>query len=378
MSEHKLLNNRYYLEETLGQGGMAVVYRGRDLTLERHVAIKILREDYSSDVDFRDRFRQEAKAVANLTHPNIVTVYDFGLQDEHLYIVMEYVPGTDLKGILKRNGRLGVNEALALTVQACSGIGHAHRAGIVHCDIKPKNLLVTPEQRLKVVDFGIARAMANILPDEKSEIVWGSPKYFSPEQASGKAPLPASDVYSLGVVLYEELTGQVPFQADSAEVMARMHREVPPPSPRKLNPLIPFYIEDFLLKVLSKEPSHRYRNAEQMGRILEGYLPSQGLLPEEPPAQNAEPEVHFYPLAASTEIEPQPVQSVTTKPSSDRYQPRTLKSSSSVRSSRKRNIAEPGQRFDWVTWVLILLTLVAVGGLIPFWLWVYYIVYPPV
>ncbi len=189
-----LLNDRYQLQDTLGTGGMAVVYKARDLMLERSVAVKVLREDFSKDPAFRERFRQEARAAANLSHPNIVTVHDFGLDQGHLFIVMEYMPGTDLKSLIKQKERFTVSEALELMIQACGGIGYAHRAGLVHCDIKPHNMLVTPEGRLKVTDFGIARALSTISPDEHSEVVWGSPHYFSPEQASGRPPSPASDV----------------------------------------------------------------------------------------------------------------------------------------------------------------------------------------
>ena len=269
MTEKIILNNRYQLDETLGSGGMAVVYRARDMTLERTVAIKVLRKDYSSNTEFRERFHQEAKAAANLAHPNIVTIHDFGLDAENrLFIVMEYVPGTDLKDLMRRRGRYTIDETISLMVQACAGVGYAHRAGLAHCDIKPQNMLITPDHRLKVVDFGIARALESIHPDEKSEVVWGSPQYFSPEQAAGMAPSPASDVYSLGVVMYEMLTGQLPFTASSSTELTRMHRQDMPASPRTLNPNIPPALEQIMLKVLAKEPSSRYRTADQLGRIL--------------------------------------------------------------------------------------------------------------
>jgi serine/threonine protein kinase len=195
MSDVIILTGRYRLEERLGSGGMAVVYRAQDLTLERKVAIKILRKDYSDNNEFKERFRQEAKAAANLSHPNIVTVHDFGFYANQLFIVMEYVPGIDLKSLLKEHGKLSLVDSIELITQACAGIGYAHRAGLVHCDVKPQNMLVTPDNRLKVVDFGIARALATISPDEQTDVVWGSPQYFSPEQAGGGAPSPASDVY---------------------------------------------------------------------------------------------------------------------------------------------------------------------------------------
>src|SRR6185503_15920694 len=268
MNEGMLLNNRYQLLERLGAGGMSDVFRARDLMLERSVAIKVLHEDYSNDEAFQQRFRQEARAAANLSHPNIVTVHDFGLDHGQLFIVMEYIPGKDLKTILRQRGRYSVNEAIPLIVQACAGIGYAHRAGLVHCDIKPHNMIVTPDGRLKVTDFGIARALSTIMPDERADVVWGSPQYFSPEQAVGEAPSPASDVYSLGVVLYEVLTGALPFTAPTSEELALLHLKADPIPPREYVPDIPTALEEIVLKVLSKEPSARYRTADQLGRVL--------------------------------------------------------------------------------------------------------------
>ena len=233
MNEGMLLNNRYQLLERLGIGGMADVFRARDLMLERSVAIKILHETYSDDNAFQDRFRQEARAAANLSHPNIVTVHDFGFDHGQLFIVMEHIPGKDLKTLLRQRGRYSVEDAIPLMVQACAGIGYAHRAGLVHCDIKPHNMIVTPDARLKVTDFGIARALSTIMPDERVDVVWGSPQYFSPEQAVGEAPSPASDVYSLGVVLYELLVSALPFdpttlrRAGYAEIQRRIREEEP-------------------------------------------------------------------------------------------------------------------------------------------------------
>src|SRR5512146_399829 len=268
MEAGTLLNNRYQLLERIGTGGMADVFRARDLMLERSVAIKILHETYSDDKSFQDRFKQEARAAANLSHPNIVTVHDFGFDHGQLFIVMEYIPGKDLKTILRQRGRYSVDEAIPLMVQACAGIGYAHRAGLVHCDVKPHNMIVTPDGRLKVTDFGIARALSTIMPDERADVVWGSPQYFSPEQATGEAPSPASDVYSLGVVLYEVLTGALPFTAPTSEDLARMHLEAAPIPPSEYVPDLPPTLEQIVLKVLSKEPAARYRTADQLGRVL--------------------------------------------------------------------------------------------------------------
>jgi serine/threonine-protein kinase len=351
MPETPLLNHRYQLLETLGSGGMSVVYRAEDSMLTRPVAIKVLRENYSRDVSFRERFTQEARAVANLSHPNIVTVHDFGLDEGQLFIVMEYVPGTDLKTLLLNRGRFSVAETLLLMEQACAGVGYAHRAGLVHCDIKPHNILVTPDERVKVTDFGIARALATIQPDEHNEVIWGSPQYFSPEQASGKAPSPASDVYSLGVILYEMVTGRLPFIGSTPEELARMHRDDAPLPPRQIDPSIPIALEQIILKALSKEPTARYRKADQLGRVLMSI------------DENASQPV--YPAANAATIEmanvANPIYSTT--------------SETSV-STGTALPEEDGLNVDWITIGLGLLTLLAVGGLIPFWLAVWFTINP--
>ncbi len=340
MEEPQILNKRYQLLEPLGKGGMAVVYRARDLMLERLVAVKVLREDYSNDPAFLERFRQEAKAAANLSHPNIVTVHDFGLDNGQLFLVMEYVPGTDLKTLVKQRGRFSPEEAVPLLIQACAGIGYAHRAGLVHCDVKPQNMLVTPDMRLKVADFGIARALATIHPDEQSDVVWGSPQYFAPEQASGAAPAPASDVYSLGIIMYEMLTGSLPFQATTASDLARLHVEVEPPLLSEMIPDISPTLEQILAKVLSKEPSQRYRTADQLGRVLLNFgnarsAPALALTPEAAPVASTVPSPKAAPASA------------------------------------------PAAKIDWAAVGLGLAALVSVLGLIPFWMWIYFVYNPP-
>lgn len=358
MENPKLLNNRYQILDKLGSGGMSEVYRAHDLTLERIVALKILREDFSGDTNFTDKFHQEAKAAANVSHPNIVTIHDFGLDSGHLYIVMEYVPGKDLKSIIKERGRLQIQEALSLMIQACSGIGAAHRSGLVHCDIKPQNMLVSPDKRLKVTDFGIARALASIHPDEKSDIVWGSPQYFSPEQAAGYPPSPASDVYSLGVVMYESLTGSLPFTGANAAELAHNHQFLPVPEPSRLNPDIPDSLEQIIIKILAKEASSRYRNADQLGRILIALYKKlfdqgdvlQSNLVNEDITQSILDENRKIPAAHINSI--------------DTHQ-------------RKKPIGENPLDIDWLTLGLGLLALIAIGGLIPLWLWVYLIYNTP-
>ena len=268
---NKIIGGRYQIYQAIGSGGMAFIFLAKDLTLERNVAIKILKRDFSSDPKFIDKFLLEAKSAANLSHPNIVTVHDFGFDEGMPYLVLEFLPGNDLKSILNQKGKLEIEEIVPLAIQACAGIGYAHRAGLVHCDVKSHNLIVTADQRLKVTDFGIARALSSIQPDEKSETVWGSPLYFSPEQASGSAPSPASDVYSLGVILFESLAGTLPFVSKNPDELARMHREDLPPSLSKIIPGFPHDLERIINKVLSKDPSMRYRTADQLGRVLQTF-----------------------------------------------------------------------------------------------------------
>jgi eukaryotic-like serine/threonine-protein kinase len=350
--EGHLLLNRYQLLEQFSSGGMARIYRARDMMLDRYVAIKVLREDHPDIPEFESQFRNEARSAANLTHPNIVTVYDFGNDNGQLFIVMELVPGTDLKSLLRKRGRFSVEEAVHLMVQACAGIGYAHRAGIVHCDVKPHNMLVTPDNRLKVTDFGIARALATIRPGERTNVVWGSPQYYSPEQAAGEAPSPASDVYSLGVVLYEILTGTLPFTGSTAEELARLHLEANPIPPSEYIPDIPRTLEEIILKVLSKEPSARYRTADQLGRVLMKF----GTQRDEPapamtasaPASPPLPEA-FWDTEQPAPAAPAPVPE------------------------------EPGEPLDidWISIGLGLLAVLTVGGLIPFWMLVYFTYNPP-
>lgn len=370
MTEAIILSNRYRLEERLGSGGMSIVYRAHDLMLERTVAIKLLRKDYSNNPQFRQQFRQEAKAAASLSHPNIVTVHDFGLDSNQLFIIMEYVPGNDLKSLLRKKGKIDLAVSVDLMIQACAGIGYAHRAGLVHCDIKPQNMLVTPDMHLKVVDFGIARALASISPDEKTEVVWGSPHYFSPEQAAGNAPSPASDVYSLGIVLYEMLTGELPFKGETPEKLADQHRQSLPPSPRKINPQIPGSLEQILLKILSKEPAARYRTADQLGSVLRNSISLNYSAPEDVRAPvastDAEGEVN------DNNFEDWQVDRDSEFPSPTPYRP--YEPVITVFGEDQ----EPVREFDWITWGLALLALIAAGGLIPFLLWVFYILNPPI
>jgi serine/threonine-protein kinase len=371
-AEPPLLNHRYSLLETIGAGGMAVVYKAKDRMLERLVAIKLLRQDYSNNEEFRKQFHLEAKSAANLSHPNIITVHDFGYDAGRLFIVMEYLPGNDLKSLIRQNGPFSVSDAVHLILQACAGIGYAHRAGIVHCDIKPHNFIVAADMRLKVTDFGIARALATINPNEKSEEIWGSPQYFSPEQARGQAPSPASDVYSLGVVLYEMLAGQLPFTHSDPQELARMHKEVRPVPPRRFNREIPQELEQIILKILSKEPSQRYRSADQLGRVLAPFS-SHAELYAIPAVQSASappsaarpgaglPQIQPYAASASTPAQPafQPIQHQA-RPSGQSTQPNPAQASQ-PQEIKLASLLSPG------IVMLGLVALMLLVGLLPFW-----------
>jgi serine/threonine-protein kinase len=358
MNEGMLLNNRYQLLEQLGSGGMSDVFRARDLMLERSVAIKVLHENYSNDSAFQQRFRQEARAAANLSHPNIVTVHDFGLDHGQLFIVMEHIPGKDMKTLLRQRGRYSVEEAIPLMVQACAGIGYAHRAGLVHCDVKPHNMIVTPDARLKVTDFGIARALSTIMPDERADVVWGSPQYFSPEQATGEAPSPASDVYSLGIVMYEMLTGALPFTAPTSEELARMHLETPPIPPSEYVPEIPPALEQIMLKVLSKEPAARYRTADQLGRVLLRFGTEQANRPVQP---------HNLPAEAAPTYQ---------RPAEPQPQPPPPVIINTVETTPPITEFSMPPEIDWTSVALGLLALISVGGLIPFWIYIFFLYNP--
>jgi serine/threonine-protein kinase len=269
-----VLGGRYRLLELLGQGGMATIYRARDGQLERDVAVKVLRPEYGHDPDFFARFRQEAQSAASLNHPGVVAVYDYGTDTVGPFIVMELVDGEDLASIIRRSGALPPRQAARLVAQAARAIAAAHESGFVHRDIKPGNILVTREGRVKVADFGIARAIAEAALTLPGTTL-GSVHYFSPEQARGETTTPASDIYSLGIVLYELLTGRRPWEGDSAAAVATARLTGPVPSPSAVRAGIPPVLEAIARKAMAIEADRRFASAAAMADALERYQADQ-------------------------------------------------------------------------------------------------------
>jgi serine/threonine protein kinase/beta-lactam-binding protein with PASTA domain len=268
--QQKILNDRYELEQKIGEGGMARVYRGRDLRLNRQVAIKVLHSHFASDTNFLQRFHHEAQAAANLRHPNIVDVYDVGQDADTHYIVMEYVAGSDLKALLMRSGALPIEQAVYVGECVANGLDAAHRIGMVHRDIKPQNIIVGEQGQVKITDFGIAKSSLSTALTETG-VTFGTADYISPEQARGQPATPRSDIYSLGVTLYETLTNRLPFTGDSSIAVAMQHVSADPPPPRMYNPRIPPQLESLVLRTLSKEPDSRPTTARDFARQLGGY-----------------------------------------------------------------------------------------------------------
>jgi beta-lactam-binding protein with PASTA domain/tRNA A-37 threonylcarbamoyl transferase component Bud32 len=262
------INDRYELGRQLGAGGMARVYLAHDRLLDREVAVKVLAERYSADPAFVERFRREASAAAGLNHPNIVSVYDRGQVDHSYYIVMEYLAGPDLKEIVRRRGPLPPGEAVDYAMQMLAALGAAHRRDVVHRDVKPQNVMVAEHGHLKVTDFGIARAGAQSEMTEVGSVI-GTAQYLSPEQARGEEVTAASDTYSVGIVLYEMLTGRVPFDGERPMVVAMKQVNEPPVPPSTYVPEIPPELEQVVLRALAKRPADRYRTADEFRAALE-------------------------------------------------------------------------------------------------------------
>lgn len=259
----KRLDGRYEIQELIGVGGMAVVYKAYDNIDDRIVAVKILKEEYLANEDFRRRFKNESKAIAVLSHPNIVKVYDVSFGDRLQYIVMEYVDGITLKEYIEQQKVIDWKEAVHFTTQILRALQHAHDKGIIHRDIKPQNIMLLPNGNIKVADFGIARFSRNETKT-MTESAIGSVHYISPEQARGEVTDNKADIYSVGVVLYEMITGQLPFQSESAVSVAIMQLQADPKKPRELNPMIPVGLEQITMHAMEKNVEDRYQSAAEM------------------------------------------------------------------------------------------------------------------
>lgn len=257
------INDRYEVRKLIGEGGMANVYLGFDTILERDVAIKVLRGDLADDEKFVRRFRREAQSASLLNHPNIVQIYDVGEDDGNFYIVMEYINGQTLKQLIKKRGKLSVPEVIDIMSQLTDGLAHAHDSYIIHRDIKPQNIMILDDGMIKITDFGIAMAI-NASDLTQTNSVMGSVHYLPPEQASGKGSTIKSDIYSLGIMMYEMLAGVMPFRGETAVEIAMKHLKNPMPSVRKANETVPQSVENIILKATAKNPKNRYNNVREL------------------------------------------------------------------------------------------------------------------
>jgi beta-lactam-binding protein with PASTA domain/predicted Ser/Thr protein kinase len=280
MTQQTVFNGRYELHRRLARGGMAEVFLARDQLLDRPVAVKVLFPEFAADPSFVERFRREAQSAANLNHPNIVSVYDWGQEAGTYFIVMEYVDGRSLATILGTEGPLHPQRAAEVTSDIAAALGFAHRNGVIHRDVKPGNVLISPQGQVKVADFGIARAMGAGTEENLTQAgsVMGTATYFSPEQAQGKPLDPRSDLYSLGVVLYEALTGRPPFSGDSPVAIAYKHVQEQPTPPRQLNVDVPGDLDAIDMKLLAKNPGNRYASAEDLRADLFRFREGQPVL----------------------------------------------------------------------------------------------------
>ena len=277
----RVLNDRYEIHRRLARGGMAQVYLARDRSLDRPVAVKELVPEFATDPSFVERFRREAQAAANLSHPNIVGVYDWGAQDGTYFIVMEYVDGPSISRVLRADGPFHPRRAAEIAAEVAAGLGFAHSRGVVHRDVKPGNVLLTRSGQAKVTDFGIARALSSSDEDlTQAGSVMGTATYFSPEQAQGLSVDPRSDLYSLGVVLYELVTGRPPFTGETPLAIAYKHVQDQPAPPSTLMTGLPEALEAIIMKLLAKRPDDRYASAEDLRSDLNRFLAGEATVAE--------------------------------------------------------------------------------------------------
>lgn len=359
--EPVIFNERYELYRKLGRGGMAEVYLARDQMLDRAVAVKVLFPALATDPGFVERFRREAQAAASLTHPNIVNVFDWGEANGTYFIVMEYVEGESLADMIQGHGRLNPDRAAEIGGEIASALDFAHRSGgVIHRDIKPGNVLITREGAVKVADFGIARAISDSSAERgltKTGSVMGTATYFSPEQARGGTVDPRSDVYSVGCVLYEMITGHPPFAGESAVVIAYKHVQEMPAAPRMVDPALPETLEAIILKCLAKNPANRYPSANDLQADLRRYLDGARIMAEPvmvPPVDAGTTGL----MAATGYMQPASTMGGTAtwdQPYDDAY-----------RDDGYGDEGEEPRRSKWILVALLLLLLV-LGGLLAWW-----------
>lgn len=263
----KVLGDRYKVVEKIGEGGMAIVYKAKCSLLNRYVAIKVLRKEFINDEEFIEKFKREAQAAASLSHANIVNVYDVGMEDDIYYIVMEYIDGKTLKDIIDEKGKLDTKETLDISMKVVDALIHAHANKVIHRDIKPHNIMVTSEGRVKVTDFGIARAATSSTITSTNSVM-GSAHYFSPEQARGGYTDETSDIYSVGIMMYEMVTGKLPFNGDSPVTIAIKHIQDEPVPPSEIDPTVSKDLSAVIMKCIKKNPSDRYKNSEELLRDI--------------------------------------------------------------------------------------------------------------
>ncbi|MCF6094889.1 Stk1 family PASTA domain-containing Ser/Thr kinase [Microaerobacter geothermalis] len=351
----KKLGGRYEILSKVGGGGMAIVYKAKDLFLDRIVAVKILRAQFVNDEDFIRRFRREAQAAASLSHPNVVNIYDVGEDEEIHYIVMEYIEGFTLKQLIQEKAPLPVEEAIYIASQICEALDHAHQNHIIHRDIKPHNILIGRRGRVKVTDFGIARAVTSATITHTGSVL-GSVHYFSPEQAKGGMTGEKSDIYSLGIVLYEMLTGNLPFSGESPISVALKHLQDNYLSPRAIIPSIPQSVENVVLKALAKDPDLRYRSAKEMWEDLHTVLS---------PERKNEPKITF----SHNEMEDNQPTRIVPALSEDMIHSLSGQNSDNVEENDEEDYDdEPDGKRIWVKVIISIITVILLigGGLLAF------------
>jgi eukaryotic-like serine/threonine-protein kinase len=344
-----LFDGRYRILRKLGSGGMANVYLAEDEELGRRVAIKILNDRYANDELFIERFRREAKSAAALSHPNIVSIYDRGQAEGTYYIAMEVIEGRSLKELILTRGPLPLGQAIAYTLEMLEALRFAHRHGIIHRDVKPHNILIG--ERLKVTDFGIARAGASQMTEAGS--IMGTAQYLSPEQARGAPVTASSDLYSVGIVLYEMLTGKVPFSGDSAIEIAMKHLNELPKPPSKIRPEVPEELDHVVLRALSKAPEDRYQSAEEFAEDLHRVEAGLPLAPETSEAATALLAAPGATIGGTTQVLPTDATRVGQRPQAPGRPP--------PYGPGYMYEEPPPKRRRWVPWLLVLLLLAAAG-----------------